>query len=73
MQGIIMANVEADKAPNKAMNNSILGTQIANKNDKNTKNERNKLWAMFEFLNFLKRVPWIASQIVLLATENCKL
>ncbi len=43
MQGIIMANVEADKAPNKAMNNSILGTQIANKNDKNTKNERNRL------------------------------
>lgn len=41
--GIKIANVEALRAPNKAIKSSILGTQIANKNDKTTKNERNKL------------------------------
>ena len=41
--GIMIAKVEAEKAPTRLMNNSILGTKIANKNDINTKNDRNKL------------------------------
>ena len=70
-----MAKVDADRAPNKAMNSSILGTQIANKNERKTKNERNRLRKIFRLFKVLKKLndSFKYAHIVLLATENCKL